>query len=209
MMRNTVLLVLGIFASLAAAQQAATSRGFHWDWHKATALSWKQDIGSLHLSTAEKNLLVAAIEPDFRGVLSDSGIKAAELEKDIAETRFELIDLDDGHTKEIIAQATDSFQCGATGNCASWVLHRDRDNYRVILKGMAQTFTIQPTRTNGLRDIVLGLHRSATWQKLHLYNFDGSSYRDTACYDAMWEVLDEKGEIHSLNAPRISPCGKK
>jgi len=181
MMRTSVLLVLGIFANLATAQQAAMSSGFHWDGRKATALSWKKEINSLHVSTAETKLLVAAIEPDFRSVHSDSRIQ--ELQKDIAETRFEMIDLDGDHTKEIIAQATDSFQCGATGNCSVWILHRELDNYRVILKGITQTFTIQPTRTNGLRDIVLGLHRSATWQKLHLYKFDGSVYRDTACYD--------------------------
>lgn len=81
------------------------------------------------------------------------------------------------------------------------------DKYSVILHRTAtQSFTIQPTITNGFHDLVLGQHGSATDQGLTLYRFDGSKYRRIACYDANWDYLaTPDGQYHTGKEPRLTP----
>jgi hypothetical protein len=71
-----------------------------------------------------------------------------------------------------------------------------------------QSFTIERTRTNGFRDIVLAMHGSATESQLTLYKYANGAYHDVACYDANWTVL-EGDTIRELKEPRITPCGTR
>jgi hypothetical protein len=132
------------------------------------------------------------------------------LQETAAQTRIKAVDLGGKGGGEFLAQGFGMQSCSPTGNCESWVLRQNGDNFSVILhRGAAQTFTIQPTVTNGLHDIVLGQHGSATMQGLTLYRFDGTTYRRAACYHENFTILGEDGEIHDLDEPRITPCTDK
>jgi len=58
--------------------------------------------------------------------------------------------------------------------------------------------------TNGLHDIVLGQHGSATEQGLTLFRFNGTRYRMIACYQANWTGFEKDGEIRDLKEPQIT-----
>lgn len=143
-------------------------------------------------------MLLQALTKQFRDELEPSETAAA--------TRVKLVDLNGDGIPEIIAQGIAKV-CSPTGNCPVWVFQRVASGYKVILeRGAVQSFTVQPTRSNGYFDIVLGMHGSATEQALYLYRFGQRRYRKTACYDANWSYLDENGKVHELKEPRITPC---
>jgi hypothetical protein len=129
------------------------------------------------------------------------------LQEAAGQTRIKAVDLSGKGSGEFLAQGSGLQSCSPTGNCESWILRQNGNKYSVILhRGAAQTFAIQPTMTNGLHDVVLGMHGSATMRGLTLYRFDGTSYKRAACYDENFSILGEDGQAHSLDEPRITPC---
>jgi len=98
--------------------------------------------------------------------------------------------------------------CSPTGNCSLWFFRRTSHGYRLLLDATGQSFTVQKTAANGLRDLVVDMHSSATDQWLKVYRYQGGRYGLVGCYDADWAPL-ENGVVHQLREPRItlSPCG--
>ena len=206
-------IALVFVALLATGQQISPSDKFHYNPQAWQELSWKQSISRLHLSRALKADLIQTIieqmrEDGFEDDSENGQLSDKEVRDIAAETRIAFVDLTGHGRHEVIAQAGgEKSECSPTGNCPLWVLRRQPDGYHVILAaGSAQTFTIQPHRTKGLNDLVLSMHSSATDAMLTLYQFDGSIYRDVACYDENWEIADEHGEPHHLKEPRITRC---
>lgn len=200
-----VLTVLGLFGAQTFGQDT-----FHWNSHNWQELSWKQSIGRSNLSPKLKADLIETIVEQMRED-SNEPLSEPKARSVAAETRIEFVDLTGHGRNEAIAQAGgEGSDCSPTGNCPFWVLHRERDGYHVILDAdSAQTFTIQPNRTRGYNDIVVGMHGSAFESMLTLYKYNGSSYEDVACYNATWQVIDKDGNAQYLKEPRITRCGSE
>ena len=164
---------------------------FHWNSRDAQELNWKQNIKALKLSAVKRRALVTAVSAQLQT-------------KDILSTRIKEIDLNDDGKPEIIAQASDDNACSPTGNCPFWVFQWSHDHYNPLLEGQAQTFTIQPLKTDEFHDLVLGFHASATKTRLTEYTFDSTAYRAAGCYEANWSDIDENGERHELKEPRVT-----
>lgn len=201
-------LFLALLALTAAAQQTEPAE-LHWDSHSWQELSWKQSISRRDLPLPEKKRLIDAIVDLVR--VQGEGVSQKQLRETASETRITFSDLNGDGKKEVIAQGGgEKSDCSPTGNCPFWVFRRKGNGYEVILSADSkQTFTIQPTETNGFHDLVLGMHGSAFEAGLTLYKFNGSEYENVACYDATWEVRDERGEFHHLKEPRITPCSNQ
>jgi len=166
---------------------------FHWNSRNAQELNWKQNIRASKLSPLKRRALITAVSAQLHT-------------KDVFNTRIKEIDLNGDGKAEIIAQATDDNACSPTGNCRFWVFQWSRDHYNLLLESQAQTFTIQPLKTDGFHDLVLGFHGSATDTRLTEYKFEGEVYRSSGCYEGNWSYFDEKGERHELKEPRITAC---
>jgi len=156
--------------------------------------------------------LTGAVAAQLRPFMSNLGIESEEqLREAAAQIQIKVVDLGDNGAREFLAQGvgvgpTIPSLCSPTGNCEVWVIRLNGSKYSVILHRTAtQTFTIQPTLTNGFHDLVLGQHGSATDTGLTLYRFDGSKYRRIACYDADWSFLGKDGEYHTRKEPRLTP----
>jgi hypothetical protein len=185
---------------VSAAQQLPAKRtlGFQWNW-KESEEARNRVATSEGISPADRTKLLNALATRFKGDPKPN--------KEAAETRVKLVDLNDDGVAEAIAQPVGEPNCSPTGNCPFWVFQRTADGYRLLLnKAGVQTFTVQPTRTNGFLDLVLGMHGSATEQTLFEYRFRDGRYRQTGCYDANWEYLGKDGEYHNLKEPRKTPC---
>lgn len=204
-----ILTSVSLLALSALAQQSVTPDDFHRNSHQWQELSWKQRIRRRRLSPALKADLIETIVEQMREDNSDDEPRRdAQLRQVARETRIEFVDLAGHGRKEVIAQAGGAnSDCSPTGNCPLWVLRRQADGFHVILSASSeQTFTIQTTQTNGLHDLVLGMHGSAFESELRLYKFDGSRYKQRGCYEASWQVIDEHGNAQHLKEPRISAC---
>jgi hypothetical protein len=168
------------------------------------------------LASKERAGLIKAVASQLRSFMSDLGIESEQqLREAAARTRIKAFDLSGKGVGEFVAQGVGVGPepprlCSPTGNCEFWVFRQNGDKYSVILHRIAtQSFTIQPTLTNGFHDLVLNQHGSAFEQGLTLYRFDGSRYRFVACYDANWEILGKDGEVHDQKEPRITPYSKE
>jgi hypothetical protein len=184
------------------------AKGFHWDWHKVEELTWKDSIAqSKTLSAKESAGLIRVVASQLRPSMSQADTKSEQqLREAAAQTRVKAVDLSGKGSGEFVAQSVDDRSCSPTGNCDFWVFRQNGDKYSMILHRIAtQTFTIQPTFTNGFHDLVLGQHGSATDTGLTLYRFDGSKYRRVACYDADWSFLGKDGDYHTRKEPHLTP----
>lgn len=197
----------GVYLSLFCTLRTNANQEFHWEWHKSQELKADESLrNATTLRDDDKQALAAAIATRIRPMMSDLQMSTeAELRKATLDTRIKLFNLDGKNTSEIIAQAT--VDCGATGNCPLWIFRRLRSSYKLLLDTYGQTFTIQPTRTNGFLDVVVGTHSSASESSLANYRYRDGSYAEEGCYVAQWEVL-ENGVTRQLSEPRISPCKK-
>ena len=186
----------------------ARNERFSWDCRKVERKNWSSIAESKFLSANERALLTKAVAAQLRGwSLSAIGIDSEEaLQKTAAETLVKAVDLGENGGREFLARGGGQYFCSPTGNCEAWVFRLHDGMYSLMLHRTAtQTFTIQPTKTSGFHDLVLGQHGSATEQGLTLYRFDGSRYRRTACYDARFTFLGKDGEYHDRKEPILTP----
>lgn len=194
-----------------AAGAQTTGPKLHWDWERQEELSWHLSISRRkNLQPSERKRLIEVIVDQIRDVASEDHSVTSEerLAQFAAETRIKYVDLSGDGKPEVIAQAgAEETGCSPTGNCPFWIFHRRGTSYEVLLKGEAQTFTIQHTRTKGYSDIILTRHDSASESEAREYKFDGNFYREGACFDVEWSALGSNGKFRELKKPRINPCG--
>jgi hypothetical protein len=197
-------IILICFSELLCSAQSASGR-FRWDWRKVEKDNWENVGESKKLLPKDRTALVSALVVQLRPSMSEMSEQSVR-EFAAAHIRVKAVDLGENGLVEYLAQSSDDFACSPTGNCEAWVFRQTKDGYSMILHRIAtQTFTIQPTISNGFHDLVLGQHGSATDVGLTLYRFDGSKYRRLACYDANWAYLGKDGEYRSRKEPRMTP----
>jgi hypothetical protein len=129
-------------------------------------------------------------------------------EEQVPKILLTLVDLNGDHIPEVIAQASGSFWCGASGNCTHWVFRKVNANYEPMLVkgeiGSYQGFTVTQQRSGGYLDLIFNQHESATSQGLVVYKFRDGKYRASGCYEADWNVIGD--EAATAIEPRITPC---
>lgn len=91
--------------------------------------------------------------------------------------------------KGYAVQGMGSCMCGATGNCAFWLLD---SRLHLLLDSDAQGFAVLLPTTHGMHDVVLSLHGSATDSEHTLYRFDGRRYQRSQCADVDFAPTPER-----------------
>lgn len=201
-----------LFASaspcLAEEKRKNPTSDFQWDWHQSQELGWQQNIGrNKNLAEPERSRLMSVIIAQLQR--QDFG-SDDELRASAADTRIKYVDLNLDGKLEVIAQAGGQHSgCSPTGNCPFWIFQRIGAKYAVLLSSEAQTFTIQPARSNGFSNLVLSRHSSAFESELRSYKFDGQRYLESGCFQAEWQKLGNDGEYLRLDRPVITPCGAR
>jgi hypothetical protein len=197
-------------ASLSVAAAIAWQGDFQWDWRRNEELTRKDSLRQAKLTPTEKVAISKAITDQLRPDMFSAGFESEEQLKNIAlDARIKMVDLDGDSAHELIAQGGDPEVCSPTGNCFFWLFRKTNRNFKLLLYAEGiQMFTIQRTRTNGFRDIVLAMHGSAAATQLMLYKYSNGAYHDVACYNANWTVL-EADTLRELTEPSITPCGAR
>lgn len=76
--------------------------------------------------------------------------------------------------------------CGSTGNCATWVLRRQKDGWHNLFSSdapLASTFAFDDVTTNGVPNLVLETHLSADVTRRTTFTFNGGVYQPRDCID--------------------------
>jgi len=204
------LLIALVPLSLAAfnrnvSQATARSTKFQWDWRDARELKADQVLRNANLAKRGAEIIAAAILSELRQNPPELENETDTALRQIAmNTRIEMTDLNHDQVPEVIAQPTGDAECSPTGNCPFWIFQKADNHYRTILRGDAQTFTVQKTTADGFADIVLAVHDSATESGLALYRYRSGVYRSAACYDASWTAKEDPDRL--LQAPLVTAC---
>jgi hypothetical protein len=198
--------VVVAFLMLVGASSSVAEK-FQWNWRQSQELTAERSLRSANLPKIEKASLAKALANQLKPMMADLGIESdKQFQEAILDTRIEMVDLNGDGSPEVIAQGIPG--CSPTGNCPFWIFQRMTHGYKLLLDGFGQTFTVQRSRTNGFRDIVVAMHGSSTESTLTLYRYASSRYHDVECYEAAWSVL-EGDTTRQLKEPRISPCGSQ
>jgi hypothetical protein len=189
---------------LQVALLAGPSQSVAWVPQKFEELSVKDTVAEHHLANPLQQKLCELVRGNDR--IKDCDAYTSE----IGTLRLKFIDLNSDGVPEIIVQAGDDEHCSPTSNCAFWILKKSANSYLVLLKrGNVQSFSVEPRKTNGYADLVTGVHGSATYSGLSLYQYDGRSYRLADCARSDYSYLGTDGEYHTTQEPKITrqPCG--
>ncbi|MGB8887799.1 MAG: hypothetical protein WCC87_13810 [Candidatus Korobacteraceae bacterium] len=199
---SVLFLLLLISTSYAQNPRVTQTLDFRWNWRDAQHLTGSDTVGtSKDISATDRALLLEALASQFKAYTNPR--------ERAAETGAKIIDLNGDGVPEIICQAIGSDVCSVTGNCPLWIFQKTVTGYKLVLQAdSVQNFTIQPTRSNGFLDLVLGRHESATEQTLFLARFRDGQYFRGACYQADWTYLGKDGDYHDSEEPLITPCEK-
>lgn len=216
-MKPLIFILLASLACNTALTQSSVEGGqphFRWSLRKAQDLYDKPSIlRSTELTAEEKEALISEIANLIRPFMEDQGISSErELRSLAAGTRVWLVDLDGDGIPEIVAHAYGVKEgCGATGNCTLWVFKNTADGYKKLLDtrekdgiGGIEYVTVEDTRTNGFKDLVLASHVSVDEKALEVYRFRNERYRSESCYYAQWGSLTNEG-YKQRSSPEISP----
>jgi hypothetical protein len=146
-------------------------------------------LGKARVSAAEKSTIVSLV---FAGtsVQACTGFNRNEKEE-IDAISIARTSLHPGE-RNLLVQASDSCNCGGTGNCSFWILRERPGGFDTLLKTiMVQNFSLEPSSSHGYKDVITYAHGSATDGELKLYQFDGKQYRKTRCASQQYKLRDD------------------
>jgi len=186
---------------------------FRWSESYAHELNYDHTLATANeLSPELRKALSHAIRKQLIRILrrkDDLDDESPEdLNKLVARTRIELLDLNGDGNPEILAQANGIPACGATGNCSWLIFEQSPVGLKLLLETTwgFEVIAVRPWKTNSYRDIVLGAHVSATERELDLFKYDGAMYRRDSCY---WRrYTGDHGEDVKIPWVARTDCGK-
>lgn len=193
---------LFVFALTAASVAVAPQRPFP---HEIGPPGAKIEyLGKARLPKSDKDAIVAIVFRDVR--VEECLAPQRSLPEEIDTIRIAPAALHAGAPAQLLVQASDNCHCGATGNCAFWVLEREGKSFRVLLEtSMVHFFSLELSRKNGYRDILTSSHGSAFYSDLVLYRFDGAQYRATDCGSVDYGTEDGGTAKHPRLARKECP----
>ncbi|HET9363902.1 MAG TPA: hypothetical protein VFP71_02840 [Candidatus Angelobacter sp.] len=145
-------------------------------------------LGKARVSAQEKGAIIALV---FAGnsVQSCTGFNR-NAKEEIESIRIARANLKQGE-HNLLVQASDNCNCGGTGNCSFWILRERSDGFDALLKTfMVQSFAVEPSSSNGYKDVITYAHGSASYGELALYQFDGKQYHKTRCASEEYKLRD-------------------
>jgi hypothetical protein len=189
--------LLALCAILAAAD-------FTWDWHGQEVIG-RGDTSvrnTSKLTESRRTELMQALVVRLQKSMSEQGYDDDRIHEVASTTRLRFVDLGDG--KPVIMATSLGMEggCDTQVNCPFWIFRHAEDGYVSLLDTNAASYTVQPTQTNDLSDLVISRHVTATESKLTLYKYADDKYSDAGCYTATWPAAKD-GEPQ---APEVAPC---
>lgn len=162
-------------------------------------------LGKTRVSAQEKHAIVALVFS--RSSLSECVSPERTEAEEIDAIRIVHATLAKGE-RNLLVQASDSCNCGASGNCAFWILRQRPGGFDTLLRAnMVQRFSIESSSSNGHKDVITASHGSASYSDLALYQFDGKKYHKTRCGAEEYKLRDD-GTFDEKPTITSAKCGQ-
>ena len=190
----------------AAKADSNESSSLDWNWRSQEVIGRTDaSIGNTSkLTEPERTALIDAIVLRLQKPMSEAGYDDQRIREIASTTRVRFIDLGDGKPVLFTTLLGLEGGCDALGTCPLWIFRRDKDGFLSLLDAVATSYTIQPTSSNGLSDVVLMHHISAKESGLVLYKYADGKYSDAGCFVALWPT--PSGEDQAPSDPAIQLC---
>lgn len=197
----------GIGIALAALCAVALAADFEWDWrNQQTIERTDTSLGNTSkLTEPERTQLIDDIVLRLEKPLREAGYEDDRIREIASTTRLRFEELGDGNPVILAMSIGIEGGCDELFNCPFWIFRHEKDGYVSLLDTVAATYTVQPTSTNGMPDLVILQHITRSVNRLSVYSFDKSKYGDAGCYMAKFP---ETKEASALQEPEITPCAK-
>lgn len=152
--------------------------------------------GMMRLPSADRAIAERLLRSQLGPLFQGEGIE--QMNKTMQFFRAERLNL--GGTPALAVQANGENLCGATGDCAFWII--DLRQRRIVLRADGvQMFAVEPGSKRGLPNIITRTHESAFEGDLIHWRFTDGNYEPADC--ATEENADSDG--NPLPQPKITP----
>ena len=200
------MLRLGLAVLLACGSVMADD--FEWNWRDQQVISRNDtSVGNTSkLSETNRTALIDSIVLRLQKPMSEQGYDDQRIREIASITRLRFNELKgDGKSLLIAGSIGLEAGCDGAGNCPMWIFRRDKaaGEYVSVLDTQAASYTIQPTSTNGVPDLVTLRRKTPMAGTLTLYQFSDGKYVDAGCYTATWPAAKSDEEIQD---PEVLPC---
>jgi hypothetical protein len=182
-------LFLATLSAQAAAPRASETANWALTNLHVTSMSLER------IPPAERAVALSLLKP-YLGPLVQ-GESSEELNRLMRSFRAERLTL--AGSPALVVQPSGNELCGATGNCAFWIV--DLRHRRVILNAVGIQSFASSTARPGMPEIITSSHASAYEQERIRWRFEGSSYHRESC--ATVNSASDDGQPYPT--PRITP----
>ena len=182
----------------------ALAGDFDWNWRAQETIGRNDpSVGTTSkLTEPERAALIDAIVLRLQKPMSERGYDDDRIREIASTTRLRFLDLGEGKALVFATSLGLEGGCDAMANCPLWIFRHTDDGYVSALDTFGASYTIQPTSSNGVSDLVIMRHESASESHLSLYSYADGKYSEAGCYIATWSAPNE-GEIQD---PEITAC---
>jgi|SRR5581483_9528421 len=98
--------------------------------------------------------------------------------------RYKRVQLANAGLNGLFVRSTAKSDCGATGNCSTWLLRKSRTRFHLVLHGVsADAVGFQSRMTNGFKNVVASANMSADSSAINVFGYDGHQYVRQGCYE--------------------------
>ena len=196
--------LVGIGLAVLVACAIALAADFEWNWRDQETIGRNDpSVGNTsRLTEPERAALIDAIVLRLQKPMTEHGYDDERIREIASTTRTRFVAV--GTDKPLLFATSLGLEggCDAMSNCPLWIFRHSDDGYVSVVDAVAASYTIQPTRTNGVSDLVLTRHESPTETHLSVYAYADGKYSDTGCYTAKWPASKDAG----TQDPDIAAC---
>ena len=196
--------LVGIGLAVIAICAIALAADFEWNWRDQQTIGRTDpSLGNTsRLTEPDRAALIDAIVLRLQKPMSERGYDDERIREIASTTRLRFVDL--GGDKPLLFATSLGLEggCDAMANCPLWIFRHSQDGYVSVLDAVASSYTIQPTSTNGISDLVVVRHESPTESHLTVYTYADGKYSDSGCYMAKWPAAKDS----DIQDPDITPC---
>ncbi len=178
---------------------------FAWDWRSQEVIGrTDQSLNTTSkLTEPERNQLLDAIIVRLMKPMSEAGYDDERIREVASTTRLRFVELGEGKPVILATSLGGEGGCDVLANCPFWIFRRGDSGYVAMLDTVAASYTTQATSSEGYSDLVIARHVTPNANRLTLYKYESSKYKDAGCYTAVFAPPKDGGEIQD---PELAPC---
>ncbi len=153
------------------------------------------DFVVVHVSDSDTEAGISAEERDqIVNLLTDDDATDWDAKR-APDLRYKRVQLAGAGLNGLFVRSVSKSDCGATGNCSTWLLRKSRTRFHLVLRGVsADAVGFQSQMTNGFKNVVASANMSAESSAVNVFAYDGRKYVKQSCYE------------HSSTSTKEVPC---